>query len=296
MQVAREIREGMSRRLVCCNLFKLQEIQPEDLNKYDLIGLGSPAWNGRPSPNMDRFIARFSSLEGKHAFFFFTHGAIPGSILSNIVPDLRRKGLIVIGWANWYGSVTLPVMPKPYYTDGHPDLIDLEEAGKFGIRMAENSIKISKGNLDLIPELLEGKEYEKVYGKLEPRSYPDEFLEVRNRSFKIDPEKCIRCGLCAENCPTDNIDFSDRFPVFKITKCRRCWYCEQICPTGAIFFDWDAFYETMRKYSQSGADDRLEILAEAERRGYFRRLVPIESVDENRPWYKISNHPRIKMP
>ena len=43
---------------------------------------------------------------------------------------------------------------------------------------------------------------------------------------------CNRCGVCANNCPTDAIPLSDPKTV-DTTKCISCMKCVSVCPTGA---------------------------------------------------------------
>ena len=293
-KIAQTIHRGMSQRLEQCDIARLKEIQPKDLKNYDLIGLGSPVWCSRPSLNMLAFIEGFPSLEGKHGFYFCTHGALPGQAISEAVLALRGKDLTVVGWADWYGNVFLPYMPKPYYTDGHPDAIDLKEAGEFGIEMAERSLRISQGATDLIPILPEGRDYLEIYGESIPSTMSKDWADTRAREFKINEEKCTRCMLCVDNCPANNIDFSVSPPVFKTTKCWRCWYCEQICPEGAIEYDWESVVRAMMKYhTHEGLEKAVEI---AEAKGRFRRLVPLENVGQDTPWYTVSKHPRLEIP
>ena len=64
---------------------------------------------------------------------------------------MKRRGIVVIGSHDWYGSVFIQEMPKPYPTDGHPDSIDLKEAEEFGQKIAERSLMISSGETGLIP-------------------------------------------------------------------------------------------------------------------------------------------------
>jgi ferredoxin len=291
-KIAQAIHQGMNQRLEQCDIARLREIQPKDLENYDLIGLGSPVWHSRPSSNMMAFIESLTSLEGKHCFYFCTHGAMPGPVISEAVSALRRKNLTVVGAEDWYGSVFLPYMPKPYYTDGHPDATDLKEAEDFGIEMAERSLGISQGATDLIPKLIKGKDYiVDAYYLLDTLK---EEAEARSREFKINEEKCTRCLLCVENCPTSNIDLSVSPPVFKTIKCARCWYCEQICPEGAVEYDWGAVTRAMAKHSSM---NKIETeLEAAEKKGYFRRLVPLEDIGRDTPWYKVSKHPRLVIP
>ena len=53
--------------------------------------------------------------------------------------------------------------------------------------------------------------------------------DFETRRAEIDPESCLRCGLCVEECRFDAI--SD----FKVdhVKCEGCGVCAYICPTGA---------------------------------------------------------------
>lgn len=55
-------------------------------------------------------------------------------------------------------------------------------------------------------------------------------------SYVIIPEKCIKCGLCAKNCPVNCIYGEARKVPFKIDqeKCIKCANCYNICPVKAV--------------------------------------------------------------
>ena len=57
-----------------------------------------------------------------------------------------------------------------------------------------------------------------------------------NHKFKVDYEKCVKCGLCIENCPTKALDYDDyKSPKMEKPKnCMKCQHCLAICPVGAI--------------------------------------------------------------
>lgn len=61
---------------------------------------------------------------------------------------------------------------------------------------------------------------------------------VSDQKFYINPDKCIRCGLCADVCPVSNIyKVKGRIPGWKYTgKCMTCFSCYHHCPTHAIEF------------------------------------------------------------
>ena len=96
-----------------------------------------------------------------------------------------------------------------------------------------------------------------------------------------------------DNCPVDGIDLSVSPAVFA-KPCRICYFCEMICPEGAIEVD----YELLAKASVGRLKKMfVEHLAEAEAEGRFRRLVPLEDVGWDTPYYKVYNtHPRYVIP
>lgn len=57
-----------------------------------------------------------------------------------------------------------------------------------------------------------------------------------NHKFKVDYERCIKCGLCIENCPTKALapDDYNSPKMDKPKNCMECQHCLAICPTAAI--------------------------------------------------------------
>jgi Fe-S-cluster-containing hydrogenase component 2 len=246
-------------------------------------------------------------MEGRHGFVFCTHGLMPGRFFARLVPIMVQRGLTVIGWNNWYCSVTMPEKPKPYFTDGHPDDIDLAEARAFGAQMAQRSRDVFSGQTQLVPRLPTGAAYDALYpgtgstglpGGGYPRPDLDpqraEMLVNQNFEFKVNKERCQfpKCTLCIDNCPMQSINLAVTPPIFA-RNCDRCWFCEQICPRGAIEVDWAPLADVI----QRTVFQRFAALAqEAERKGAFRRLVPIEKVGRETPWYTLKKQPRLKLP
>lgn len=65
-------------------------------------------------------------------------------------------------------------------------------------------------------------------------------LRFLARKPHIDPEKCVRCGVCVESCPVEGkaLNFRNgrnKPPVYDYHRCIRCFCCQEMCPNKAIY-------------------------------------------------------------
>ena len=263
-KIAKAIHRGMSASMECA-IAPLKKADPQTMAQYDLIALGAPIWYFREPANVRLFIHALPDLTGKLCVPFCTHGASPTGFFWSMVPMLTKKGLTVIGYNSWYGSVYQVLhAPKPYFTDGHPDDIALREAEDFGREMAGRARRIAWGETGLIPELPKGPKADSLWQSHEvfrpfppppakpgeparPAPPPRESPVVRT----VDMERCTYpgCTLCIDTCPVNAIDFSKR-PVLFRKSCLNCALCDKMCPQLAIEVD----AETMRNRTQRMID------------------------------------------
>jgi uncharacterized Fe-S center protein len=70
---------------------------------------------------------------------------------------------------------------------------------------------------------------------------------------KVDPKKCIGCGLCVENCPSDALSMRDGRAYIDYTKCIGCGECLTVCRNEGIELDWGSdikpFNERLVEYA-----------------------------------------------
>jgi len=100
--------------------------------------------------------------------------------------------------------------------------------------------------------------------------------------FRVNEERCIQCGECAEDCPAGVISM-DEYP--KITNeegCYRCQHCLAVCPTGAVSIlgrDPDACTELTDNMPDATG---LEILIKGRRsvRRYYEEDLDQDLIDE----------------
>ena len=278
-KIAEYVHLGMSLAKDTSDIAFLNDVEPQTLTSYDLIGIGAPVWYGREPHNVTEFMENMPRLKGKYGFTFCTHGTVPGAFIARMVTALRGKGVMVSGWNDWFGSLIDSMGPKPYYTDGHPDEIDLNEAKAFGKEMIERTLRISEGESHLVPELLSGMKYVERYGIMGPPPAEGDELRIMEPKIKaevkVDMEKCKhpKCSICKDNCPTQSIDPSHTPRHVKET-CEGCTFCEQICPTGAI----ELFRSPHRKGDHTMFVEAAERLFELKELRRFRPLIPFREV------------------
>lgn len=64
-------------------------------------------------------------------------------------------------------------------------------------------------------------------------------LNIFQKKPYIQPDKCIRCGICVKSCPVPGkaVNFrngKENPPVYDYRKCIRCFCCQEMCPEKAI--------------------------------------------------------------
>ena len=292
-KTAQSIRTGISQVTGHCDLQEIREANPLRLKDYDLIGFGAPVIGQCPD-NVLEFVRRMKFVGGKQAFVFCTHGTNHKRFLPSVYPELVALGLTVIGSANWYADCFLLHMPQPYPTAGHPDATDLEEAEAFGREMAARSIRIRAGETALIPPAPPALPAPPASAPPGPSGNAPR-VEVEGafgRLLKFDKEKCLypSCTLCMDNCPVYGVDLSVDPPVLA-KPCIDCEFCARLCPTGAL--DMTLFLEAMEDMTVGFRPKMIECLAEAEKGGRFRPLIPLSEVDTTRTGYKeYTAHPQ----
>jgi Fe-S-cluster-containing hydrogenase component 2 len=310
-KVAQAVQAGVQQATGHCDLVKIKDASPRHLSQYDLIGLGSPCSRvgfTAPCPhadpeyhknrdkfqvglvpmNVEDFIKGIMYVGGKHAFVFNTHPIVPlpGYFFPTIVPMLKKRGLTVIGMKEWYVNSYLPWDADPYPTAGHPDALDLQEAESFGKEIVERSRKIGAGETKLIP---------KVPRMPQPQpQFTACAWETYQSAYRFHPEKCWypRCQLCMDHCPVDGIDLSVDPPVIGQPCEKQCAFCTMVCPTGALEME-EFIRDQFPQYLRIQREVALPILARAEAKGKFRRLLPVEKVGLETPFYQKHNqHPQ----
>jgi len=132
LKIARTISEVLS-----AEILKPEDMDPADaVKRYDLIGLGSGIYYGRPHKLLLEFAERLPRASGKPVFIFSTSGLPKVPLLHDyhkpLIGVLRKRGFRIIGEFTCRGYNTHGILRSlGGMNKGRPSHADLEKAKRF---------------------------------------------------------------------------------------------------------------------------------------------------------------------
>jgi flavodoxin len=130
-KIAKKIAEVLG-----ADLKKPNEVKPEDLANYDLIGFGSGIYYTRFHISILKFVDSLPEMSGKKAFIFYTHGARVEKFGKKFSEKLTAKGFSLAGEFQCLGFDTFgPFKLIGGLCKGHPDEKDLIAAAVFAEKL-----------------------------------------------------------------------------------------------------------------------------------------------------------------
>jgi len=186
----------------------------------ELAVIAAPVYAGRIPPEAVYRLSRFSA-DNTPAVLVAVYG---NRHYDDALVELRdltiELGFKPVAGGAFIGEHSYSTAEVPT-AHGRPDADDLEKAAEFGRKIKEKMRRIS-GPQDIPPLDVPGN-----------RPYRD---GVWDPGEPMDPvtreDLCIKCGKCAEVCPTSAITVSDVVTT-QADACIWCCACVKNCPTGA---------------------------------------------------------------
>ena len=122
-KVAKAMAEVMDAKLA-----KVEDVKPEDLAAYDLVGFGSGIYGGKYHQTLFDLIDRLPKMN-KNAFVFSTSAGVNEQAGKPLKEQLMNKGFRIVNEFNCFGAFGLGFIVVK--NKGHPDEKDLENARAF---------------------------------------------------------------------------------------------------------------------------------------------------------------------
>ena len=121
-------------------------------------------------------------------------------------------------------------------TEGKGEIEDLEKLEKLSVAIQQGAL-CGLGKTAANPVLSTLRKFADEYrSHIEDKKCPASVCK-KLIQFKIDPDKCRKCSLCARVCPTNAIEGQVRVTPYSIVqdKCIKCGTCIASCKFGAIY-------------------------------------------------------------
>jgi len=230
-----EFKNSVIKRGYECKIYSIEaEITnlEEIINEVEIIGFAFPIYGANMPNIIKKFIEKFKSILNttckKSSFIITTAGYIDtyGPVIASKI--LKSNGFRLIGYINikMSNNISTPKIRSNFVT-----------SEKMKIRMNKGKEEIEK----LINRIIGKKRYIRNIGfylipgmlirRVTRNAQRDNYL-----ALSINKEKCCKCMLCINNCPTNSITFSDKEFSF-LPSCTACMRCYNLCPKYAIYHD-----------------------------------------------------------
>ena len=212
--------EGFEVDVYRINPLKLETL---DLSNYSLIGIGYPIYGFNLPGIVHKFFKKQKFIKGQRVFVYKDSGE---TYSANDSSSLALKHILKRQKTNFTNEYHF-VMPYNIHFRFEENLVkemlDMDE------KLMAILVKEIKDN---IPNV---KKYKFINNLI---NYPLRLTYIGGNInvlfYKVDTNKCIKCGLCIKGCQTNNIYFDKDGKVKFHHKCIMCMSCTLNCPKDAI--------------------------------------------------------------
>jgi len=232
--VSQRLAESLSVRGFRAAAYSIEQISPEEaaglIRPAAIVGLGFPIY-GSDAPRIFHDFLRSLPAQAaeKPVLGYVTQMAWSGDGINFLCRHLLARGYR-LRWAvefNMPNNICMDIFPVPYQSD----------YARFERLLARAHAKIEK----LADRVARGEGWRQNSGPLSAafawlQRAP--FRVVHNwaqRFWSVDAKRCTACGLCARQCPVENILMKGGLPVFQ-GNCVYCMRCFNYCPELAVLY------------------------------------------------------------
>ena len=232
--------------------FNLPQAREKELTfaPEDLVVLGVPVYAGRVPNLLLPYVQ--NKIHGNGAL------AVPVVLYGNRNFDDGLMELRNVARDNGFHPITAGAFVGEHSFSrilgaGRPDADDMALVQQ----LADKTAQMVKGLTEPPAQAVEVEGCDPIRPYYTPRDRHGEPIRDFLKAKPVtDPDKCVKCGLCARLCPMGSIDPAD---VSKVTgKCIKCCACVKKCPKGAKYFDHEGYLYHQHELEDQYAGRRAE--------------------------------------
>lgn len=224
--VAKQFKRQFEEREIECSIFDISK-KRSLIDSYDFFVFGCPIYAQSFTQYFTNWVVKnINNGKSRKCIVFSTSSNEPGIGIIELSNILSAKGFDV------FIKETL-IMPDNNYLDNFekPSYVEIEKLKEKAvqkiIKIIESFISEDRIEMDMPDQKL--KEGTDTFRKFENSSG-----NWAKDNLKVDMNICVKCGKCAKNCPTHNINIGDAV-TFK-DKCISGQKCIHFCPVNAFLF------------------------------------------------------------
>lgn len=227
--IVNKMKEIFEKKGINVSLKRFEKNNPREIDTGKVIGLGFPVAYQSTYFFLWEFFKEMPKTEGTEVFMVDTLGGFSGGIVGPLKKELENKGYTAIGAEEIIMPSNLNFKEYDKEKNKEKISIGLEKAEEYAYKLIQNEAHWSRiPVVSDIVHVLSESEVIKNYIK-------------KNFALSADNSKCVKCGLCMELCPVDNISLDD-YPVFE-NRCQGCMRCISFCPKEAISMKKENFHK-----------------------------------------------------
>lgn len=226
-KIAELIQIYLSRSQECiADLFSIENHTAFNMNDYDALIIGTPVYHAAPAHIVRDYFNNLSPLVKAIPAFIYNTRALWSCNTNRILSkQIRGKNIITIVDREYRSPASDGVLIVPFIRRFFKFERNLSH--KIGLDCTKFLKLLSNSHFDgYIPRF----RFSSIINA------PDK-LAGQLTTFRIylHKDKCIKCGICIENCPHYALEKGDfGYPIFSIKKCENCYRCIHHCPGKAL--------------------------------------------------------------
>ena len=202
------------------------EAAAEAVKKARLVAFSYPVQYSTVPKIVRDYIHEHKEIwEGKYIFAIATQGLFSGDGAGMLARELEKCGAKVIGGlhAKMPDSIGDVKLLKHSLEQNRDTIRKSEEKARKAARLLKER-RARKEGIGFLPRMA---------GLFGQRLYFGHMTKEYSKNLKIDPEKCVGCGVCERLCPMKNISVEEGKAV-QNERCAMCYRCINRCPKQAI--------------------------------------------------------------
>lgn len=203
-----------------------------ELHKYDLIGIGSPAYSFR-APRMVTQKLKQLSFANIPYFVFCTSGGMPGNTLWNLYNSVKKQSSLFLG----HLTETITTNLRSWMPRKSPSNSNLSYTSPLYQKACKEFIFHLLSKIE-DPNLSTPSPRRNWVNSLWSIFFTWRWQMAATVGIKhLNKRKCNQCAICVQQiCPSEAIQLkSNGYPRFNEWKCVGCNGCINLCPQDAIW-------------------------------------------------------------